>query len=87
MGLDLKVLVTRTPQSKMKNLYEDYNLSYRFSCSTTHLKLEYSLRLKIKRNDWLLAARVRKQPTIAFYFDSETVLKFYNLEARSTQCK
>ena len=29
-----------------------------------------------------LRTRVRKQPIIALYFDSETVLKFYNLEAR-----
>ena len=27
--------------------------------------------------------RVRKQPIIALYFESETVLKFYNLEASS----
>ena len=46
--------------------------------------LEFSLRLKIKRNDWLLAdTRVRKQPIIALYFESETVIKFYNLEARA----
>ena len=44
---------------------------------------------KIKRNDWLLAdtcpqaannrvllTRVRKQPIIAFYFESENELKF-----------
>ena len=43
------------------------------------IKLEYSLTLKIKRNDWLL--RVRKQPIIALYFESENELKFYNLEA------
>ena len=41
------------------------------------IKLEFILRLKIKRNDWLL---VRKQPIIALYFESETVIKFYNLE-------
>ena len=29
-----------------------------------------------------LRTRVRKQPIIALYFGSETVLKFYNLEAR-----
>ena len=29
-----------------------------------------------------LRTRVRKQPIIALYFESETVLKFYNLEAR-----
>ena len=46
------------------------------------IELEYSLGLKIKRNDWLLAdACVRKQPTIALYFESENELKFYNLEA------
>ena len=47
------------------------------------IKLEYSLRLKIKRNDWLLVDTcVRKQPIIARYFESENELKFYNLEAR-----
>ena len=54
------------------------------------IKLEYSLRLKIKRNgfaacglkikrnDWLLAdvqTHVRKQPIIALYFESENELK------------
>ena len=29
-----------------------------------------------------LRTRVRKQPIVALYFESETVLKFYNLEAR-----
>ena len=29
-----------------------------------------------------LRTRVHKQPLIALYFESETVLKFYNLEAR-----
>ena len=28
-----------------------------------------------------LRTRVRKQPIIVLYFESETVLKFYNLEA------
>ena len=28
-----------------------------------------------------LGTRVRKQPIIVLYFESETVLKFYNLEA------
>ena len=37
------------------------------------IKLELILRLKIK------------QPIIAFYFESETVLKFYNLEAWFTR--
>ena len=30
-----------------------------------------------------LRTSVRKQPIIALYFESETVLKFYNLEAQS----
>ena len=30
-----------------------------------------------------LRTRVRKQPIIALYFESENVLKFYNLEART----
>ena len=38
------------------------------------IKLEFSLRLKIKH--------VRKQPIIALYFESENELKFYNLKAR-----
>ena len=38
------------------------------------IKLKYSLRLKIKRNNRLLA-------NIALYFESENELKFYNLEA------
>ena len=47
------------------------------------IELEYSLRLKIKRKDLLLAdtCRVRKQPTIALHFESENDLKFYSLEA------
>ena len=30
-----------------------------------------------------LRTRVRKQPIIALYFESENELKFYNLEART----
>ena len=29
-----------------------------------------------------LRTRVRKQPIVALYFEFETVLKFYNLDAR-----
>ena len=47
------------------------------------IKLEYILRLKIKRNDWLIAdTSIRNQPIIALYFEPENVLKLYNLEAR-----
>ena len=38
------------------------------------IKVEFSLRLKIKPNEWLLI--------IALYFESENELKFDNLEAR-----
>ena len=48
------------------------------------IKLEFILRLKIKSNDWLLADTcVCKQPIIALYFESENVLKLYNLETSS----
>ena len=54
-----------------------------YVCQSTNLwlgleviKLEYSLRLKIKRNDWLLAVTCRKQPIIALYFESENELMF-----------
>ena len=36
-------------------------------------------KLKIKRNDWLLASN----QSLRFIFELETVLKFYYLEARS----
>ena len=39
---------------------------------------EYSLKLKIKCIDWLLAC---KQPIIALYFEFENELTFYSLEA------
>ena len=34
-----------------------------------------------------LWTRVRKQPIVTLYFDFESVLKFYNLEARSLGVK
>ena len=58
------------------------------------IKLEYSLKLKIKCDDWLLAdtcpqaanhcalLRVCKQPIIALYFEFMNKLNFYNLRAR-----
>ena len=45
------------------------------------ITLELILRLRLKRNDWLLQKRIRKQQIITLHFESETVLKFYNLEA------
>ena len=44
------------------------------------IKLEYSLKLKIKRNDWLLVDMC--PPIIALYFEFENKLKFYNLKTR-----
>ena len=55
-----------------------YNLYTVHSCQSHQhpglevIKLEYSLRLKIKRNDWLLAG---KQPIIVLYFESENELE------------
>ena len=43
------------------------------------INLEYSLKFKIKRNDW--PTYVRKQPIVSLYFEFENELKFYNLEA------
>ena len=44
----------------------------------TSWKKDHSLKLKIKRNDWMLAD---KQPIIVLYFDFDNELKFYNLGA------
>ena len=44
----------------------------------------YSLKVKIKRNDWLL---VNKHPIIVLYFEFENGRKFYNLEARTPLVK
>ena len=46
------------------------------------IKLTYSLRLRIKRNDWLLADTCPQAEIIALYSESEKELKFYNLKAR-----
>ena len=47
------------------------------------IKLEFILKLKIKRNGWLLADTCPQAAKYCtFFFESETVLKFYNLEAR-----
>ena len=45
------------------------------------IKLEYNLRLKIKRNDWLLADTCPQVANHCSYFESENKIKFYNLEA------
>ena len=37
------------------------------------IKLEYTIKLKIKRNDWLLA----EAAIYLLYFETETVLKFF----------
>ena len=45
------------------------------------IKLEHSLKLKIKRSDWLLANTCPQTANHCAYFELETLLKFYNLEA------
>ena len=47
------------------------------------IKLEFILRLRIKRNDWLLADTCPQAANHCALFESETVIKFYNLEAWS----
>ena len=44
-------------------------------------KLEFSHKLKIKLNDWLVC----KQPIIALYVELENELKFYNLGASTAK--
>ena len=46
------------------------------------IKLEYSIQVKIKRNDWLLADTCPQAAIIGLYFEIESELKFYNLKAR-----
>ena len=48
------------------------------------IQLEYSLRLKINRNDWLLADTCPLAANLALSFESDNELKFYNLEARTS---
>ena len=40
------------------------------------IKLEFIIKHKIMRNDWLLGDTCPRQPIIALYFEFETVLKF-----------
>ena len=44
------------------------------------IKLEYSLRLKIKRNNWPLADMCPQEANHCTLFESENELKFYNLK-------
>ena len=46
------------------------------------MKLQYSLKLKIKRMVGYLRTRVRKQQIIALYFEFKNELKFINLRTR-----
>ena len=46
------------------------------------IKLEYNLKLKIKRNDWLLADTCRQATNNCALFEFENEHTFYNLEAR-----
>ena len=47
------------------------------------IKLEYSLKLRIKRNNWLLADT--EQPTVVLYFEFENELKFITSGAGQIQ--
>ena len=47
------------------------------------IKPQYSLRLKIKCNDWLLADTCPQAANHCTFFESENELRFYNLEARA----
>ena len=47
------------------------------------VKLEFILKLKIKRNNWLLADTCPQAANHCALFEFETVLKFYNLGPRS----
>ena len=51
------------------------------------IKLEYSLELKIKHNDWLLANTCPQSTNHCAFFESEIALMFYNLEARYSRCE
>ena len=50
---------------------------------TEVIKLEYSLKLKINRNNWLLADMCRMQPIIVLYFECEMTQVFFYLQAWS----
>ena len=45
------------------------------------IKLEFSLKLKIKINDWQLADTWQQAAINSLYYEFEIDLKFYNLEA------
>ena len=49
------------------------------------IKLEFILKLKIKCNDWLLVDTCPQATNRYAFFEFETVLKFYNLEASSSK--
>ena len=64
---------------------EGFAISDRYFLSTPAglevIKLEFILKLKIKRNDWLFADTCPQAANHCTFFESETVLKFYNLGA------
>ena len=58
-------------------------LSRLFNSGLEVIKLEFIFKLKIRAMIGCWRTRVREQPIIAIYFESENELKFYNLEAKS----
>ena len=61
-----------------------FEIIYRYN-SLEVIKLEFILKLKIKRNDWLLVDTCPQATNRYAFFEFETVLKFYNLEASSSK--
>ena len=45
------------------------------------IEIQFILRLKIKHNDWLVADTCPPAANHCAFFESETVIKFYNLGA------
>ena len=66
-----------------QSIYELLNKTHSVPISGLKvIKLEYILRLKIKRIDWLIADTCPQAANHYALFESENELKFYNLEAR-----
>ena len=57
-------------------------LRERESAGLEVIKLEYSLKLKINPNDWLLADMYPQVANHCALFEFENEFKFYNLDAR-----
>ena len=76
----LTVLFFCTIQERKKAFFENTIFAlvkvFKIISGLEVIKLEYSLKVKIKCNDWLLADTCRKQPIIVLYFEFENELQF-----------